>query len=197
LDKQDKRICKFDKVLAAHSVDLLNQSKKLEVLSNAMDNDHGLFAMRHIIYETKIKELQSYVLLLCTSSSMVVPSSPPPRLWPSIVLKQEFPLLQLKSRDMNQSQFVKYLGDLTLASDSLQDLELFFDGILTTFSTVLNIHSLFLVYIDLSMDFDFKEALCPSHMETHGNFPAMDRSYKAFGDGLHSFLLKVGTVATT
>ena len=69
-----------------------------------------------------------------------------------------------------------------LASDSLQEVEVFFDGIHTNFNAVLNVHSSFPVYVDLSMDFDFKEALCPHHMETHGNFPVMECDYKAFGD---------------
>jgi len=78
LNNQDKNICKFDMILTDHSVDLSDQSKKLEVLSNAMEDVHSIYAMRHIIYEMKIKELQNDVLFLCTSSStvlsMVVPS---------------------------------------------------------------------------------------------------------------------------
>lgn len=62
---------------------------------------------------------------------------------------------QKESRDFHVSKLLKLLTDDILTSDSLQDLELFFDGITSHLNTIALTSNLFPSYQDLDTTFDF------------------------------------------
>ncbi len=90
------------------------------------------------------------------------------------------------------SKLVKLLNEEKLGGDSLQDLELYFDGILSTFNTVTLTTDLYPKYHDLPKTFDFQRHLCqldrtilPSISDQH----QAQANYNSFGTGLRRFLL--------
>lgn len=94
-------------------------------------------------------------------------------------------------------QLIKLLTDKKLRGDSLQDLELFFDGILSTFNTVAPTSELYPKYRGLPKSFDFYHHLCQLDCTILLSFPDQHQArvnYKSFGAGLHHFLLNPCTV---
>jgi hypothetical protein len=103
---------------------------------------------------------------------------------------------QKESKDFHVSKLVKLLELEVLHSDSLQDLEIFFDSILSHFNTVALTTDLYPRYRDLPLTFDFYCHLCqldctvrPSPMDQAQGLA----NYKSFGTGLHRFLLNPKT----
>jgi hypothetical protein len=104
---------------------------------------------------------------------------------------------QKENKDFHVSKLVKLLADEKLGGDSLQDLELFFDGILSTFNSVALTNDLYPKYRDLPKSFDFQHHLCqlnrtilPSIQDQH----QARANYKSFGAGLRRFLLHPSTI---
>jgi hypothetical protein len=107
---------------------------------------------------------------------------------------------QKESKDFHVSKFIKLLQDDILNSDSLQDLELFFDGILSHLNTIAITSNLFPSYQDLDTTFDFR-----THLQTTfqtANLTLSDYNqgminYTTFGTGLRKYLLDPKTIPST
>jgi hypothetical protein len=85
-----------------------------------------------------------------------------------------------------------------LASDSLQDLETFFDTIHSHFSTVTLHNHLYPKYQDLQDDFSFYSYLCsPEHNPTltADELHQAHLNYQTFGSGLRQFILSPKTIS--
>jgi hypothetical protein len=94
---------------------------------------------------------------------------------------------QKESRDFHVIKFIKLLADDTLNSDSLQDLELFYDGIISHLNNVALTSDLFPSYQDLTTTFDFKDHLHDTFQSV--NLNQLDYTqglinYETFGKGL-------------
>ncbi len=107
---------------------------------------------------------------------------------------------QKESRDFHVIKFIKLLADDTLNSDSLQDLELFYDGIISHLNNVALTSDLFPSYQDLTTTFDFKDHLHDTFQSV--NLNQLDYTqglinYETFGKGLWKFLLDPKTIHST
>jgi hypothetical protein len=103
---------------------------------------------------------------------------------------------QKESKDFHVSKLIKLLELEVLHSDSLQDLEIFFDSILSHFNTVALTNDLYPRYRDLPPTFDFyrhlcqlDRTICPSSMDQAQGLA----NYKSSGTGLRRFLLNPKT----
>jgi hypothetical protein len=107
---------------------------------------------------------------------------------------------QKESKDFHVSKLVKLLTDEKLGDDSLQDLELFFDGILATFNTVALTNDLYPKYRDLPKTFDLNHHLCQLNRTIPPSVPDQhqaEANFKSFGASLCRFLLNPATVSQT
>jgi hypothetical protein len=107
---------------------------------------------------------------------------------------------QKESRDFHVSKFRKLLADDSLNSDSLQDLELFYDGIISHLNTVALTSDLFPSYQDLTTTFDFKDHLHDTFQSVHLSPLEYTQgliNYETFGKGLRKFLLDPKTIPST
>jgi hypothetical protein len=97
-------------------------------------------------------------------------------------------------------QILKPLDSETLNGDSLQELELFYDTILSHFNTVTLSTELYLKYRKLTKTFDFERHLCQMN-RTIGLSPsdlAQAQAFnRSFGTGLHKFILSPTTIPQT
>jgi hypothetical protein len=104
---------------------------------------------------------------------------------------------QKESKDFHVSRLLKLLDTEVLQSDSLQDLELFFDSILSHFNTVALTSDLYPKYRDLTPTFDFYRHLCqldrtihPSATDQHQGLA----NFMSFGIRLRRFMLNPKTI---
>jgi hypothetical protein len=107
---------------------------------------------------------------------------------------------QKESRDFHVSKFMKLLAEDTLNSDSLQDLELFYDSIISHLNTVVLTSDLFPSYQDLTSTFNFKDHLHDTFRSenlTHLEYMQGLINYDTFGKGLRKFLLDPKTISST
>jgi hypothetical protein len=103
---------------------------------------------------------------------------------------------QQETNEFHVSRLVKRLELEVLRSDSLQDLELFFDSVLSNFNTVALTTDLYPRYRDIPTNFDFYRHLC--QLDRTIRPPPVDQAqglanYKSFGIGLCRFLLNPKT----
>jgi hypothetical protein len=96
---------------------------------------------------------------------------------------------QSDSKDFNVSKFVKDLDRITLANDSLQAYEHFWDSILHAFNSICNENQVFPYYKDLKKDFDFKPHLCANPRFNPSELLQVKLNYRSFGDTLRLYLL--------
>lgn len=104
---------------------------------------------------------------------------------------------QPESKDFHSSKLEKLLEGITLGGDSLLDLELSFDSILSKFEAITLTSQLYPKYKDLTVDFDFKNKLCGLPPYPPFQFPdnvQAEANYRSFGGGLRLFLLKHTTI---
>jgi hypothetical protein len=105
----------------------------------------------------------------------------------SLSTTQTTGFFQKESKDFHVSKLMKLLDLEVLNSDSLQDLEIFFDSILSHFNTVTLTTDLFPKYRDLPRTFDFYHHLCQLDRTIRPS-PADQAqglaNYKSFGTGL-------------
>lgn len=104
---------------------------------------------------------------------------------------------QPESKDFHASKLETLLAGIVLNGDSLLDLELFFDSILSKLESVTLTSSLYPKYKDLTITFDFKGKLCG--LSPYPPLPYPDSiqalaNYKSFGNSLRLFLLKASTI---
>jgi hypothetical protein len=103
---------------------------------------------------------------------------------------------QKESKDFHVSRLMKLLDQEVLRSDSLQDLELFFDSILAHFNTVALTSDLYPKYRDLPSTFDLYRHLCQLDWSIRPSTPDQHQglaNYRSFGVGLRRFLLNPKT----
>jgi hypothetical protein len=141
----------------------------------------------HATYQTTVDSFSSLSATVATlhlqhSTSPTTPLSTP----------RPTGFFQKESKDLHVSKLVKLLELEVLHSDSLQDLEIFFDSILSHFNTVALTNDLYPRYCDLPPTFDIYRQLCqldrtirPSPMDQAQGLA----NYKSFGTGLCRFLL--------
>jgi hypothetical protein len=103
---------------------------------------------------------------------------------------------QRESKDFHISHLNKLLANEVIAGDSLQDLKLFYDAILSHFNTVALTDTLFPNYRDLTTDFNFQDHLCPPTLPS-GDLSQSIANYRSFGNSLHQFLLDPKTIPST
>jgi hypothetical protein len=99
---------------------------------------------------------------------------------------------QLESKDFHVSRLLKLLDTVTLASDSLQDLETFHDTIQSHFSTVTTSSTSFPKYRDINQNFTFYHHLCSPEANPRlnpGDLHQTKLNYSTFGSGLRQFIL--------
>ena len=90
------------------------------------------------------------------------------------------------------SHLLKLLDTVTLASDSLQDLETFHDTIQFHISTVTTSSMIFPKYRDITQKFTFYHHLCSQETNPKLNPGELHQSklnYGTFGSGLRQFIL--------
>lgn len=91
---------------------------------------------------------------------------------------------QRESKDFHISRLYKLLADEVIAGDSLQDLKLFYDAILSHFNTVALTDTLFPNYMDLTTNFNFQDHPCPPTLPS-GDLSQSIANYCSFGNSLH------------
>jgi len=104
---------------------------------------------------------------------------------------------QPESKDYHVSRLLKLLDTVTLASDSLQDLETFHDTIRSHFATVSTSSNIFPNYKSLQPSFTFHEHLCSPTINpnlTPGDLQQALLNYTTFGSGLRQFILNPKTI---
>jgi hypothetical protein len=107
---------------------------------------------------------------------------------------------QKESKDFHVSKFIKLLQDDILNSDSLQDLELFFDGIISHLNTIAITSNLFPSYQDLDTTFDFKTHLQTTFQTANLTLSEYNQgmiNYTNFGKSLRKYLLDPKTIPST
>jgi hypothetical protein len=121
---------------------------------------------------TTINHLQS------TNTTITSTSSPPTR---------SSGFLQRESKDFHVSKLLKLLDNESLTGDSLQELEIFYDNILSHFNTVTLSNDLYPTYRNLTKNFDFERHLCQLTRTIGPSPPELAQAkanYKSFGTGL-------------
>jgi len=107
---------------------------------------------------------------------------------------------QSESKEFHVSKLIKLLETHTLNGDSLQDLELFYDTIITHLSTVTLKSNLLPTYRNLSPTFCFKDHLCSSQINPTllpADLHQAKLNYKTFGTGIRQFIINPKTVPQT
>jgi hypothetical protein len=107
---------------------------------------------------------------------------------------------QPESKDFHVSRLLKLLDTVTLASDSLQDLETFHDTIRSHFATVSISSNIFPNYKNLQPSFTFHEHLCSpviNHSLSSSDIQQALLNYTTFGSGLRQFILNPKTISQT
>jgi len=107
---------------------------------------------------------------------------------------------QPESKDFHVSKLLKLLETHTLTGDSLQDLEIFYDIIISHLATVTLNSNILPTYRQLTPSFRFQEHLCcPNHNTTLSNMDIIQAkaNYKSFGHGLRQFIIHPKTITTT
>jgi hypothetical protein len=105
-----------------------------------------------------------------------------------------------KSKNFHVSHLLKLLDTVTLASDSLQDLETFHDTIHSHFTTISISSNIFSSNKNLKPSFTFHEHLCLLTIKrslTSGDIQQALLNYTTFGSGLHQFILNPKTISQT
>jgi hypothetical protein len=108
--------------------------------------------------------------------------------------------LQVELKDFHVSRLLKLLDTVTLASDSLQDLEIFYDTIQSHFATISVSSNIFPKYKDLLATFSFHTHLCSSNNNPNLTASELRQSllnYDTFGPGLRQFILNPKTISQT
>ncbi len=143
--------------------------------------------------------MESISCLSASVAELHVRSQQAPQALPAL-LPSSHPsgFFQKESKDFHVSHLIKLLTDESLASDSLQDLEIFYDSILSHFNTIALTADLYPKYRNLPKSFDFYRYLTqqdhtirPSQDDIH----QADANYRSFGTGLCKFLLNPKTVS--
>jgi hypothetical protein len=107
---------------------------------------------------------------------------------------------QHESKDFHVRRLLKLLDTVTLAGDSLQDLEIFHDTIQSNFATVSTSSNIFPKYKDLQSTFTFHEHLCSPTANPTLNSNDLNQvrlNYSTFGSGLRQFILNPKTILQT
>ncbi len=110
---------------------------------------------------------------------------------PSLSSPHPHGFFQQETKDFYVGQLVKLLEFEVLQSNSLQDLEVIFDSVLSHFNTVAVTTDLYQCYRDLPITFDFYCHLCQLDCTIHHSpaNPAQGlANFKSFGIGLRRFL---------
>jgi hypothetical protein len=104
---------------------------------------------------------------------------------------------QKESKEFHVSHLIKLLADESSASDSLEDLEIFYDSILSHFNMIALTAELFPTYRDLPKSFNFYQHLAQQDRTirpSQENTIQVMANYKSFGSGIHKFLLDPKTI---
>jgi len=107
---------------------------------------------------------------------------------------------QRESKDFHVSKLLKLLEHLTLESDSLKDLEIFYDTITSHFATITLTGHILPIYRDLTAKFRFQEHLCSPEKNptlTSQEIHQAKLNYRTFGSGLRQFLINPKTIDKT
>jgi len=98
---------------------------------------------------------------------------------------------QTISKDFSVSKLQKELKDIKLTSDTLKDIEIFWDAILGAFTNLCQVNQAFPYYRDLSRDFTFSvhfidKIVPPRYLPIETM--QVKQNYRSFGDALRIFL---------
>lgn len=107
---------------------------------------------------------------------------------------------QKECKDFHVSKILKLLMGDILNSDSLQDLELFFDGIISHLNTIAITSNLFPSYQDLDSTFDFQTHLQTAFQTANLSLSDYNQgviNYNTFSTGLRKYLLDPKTIPST
>jgi hypothetical protein len=100
--------------------------------------------------------MESISCLSALVAELHIRSQPAPQALPALLASSRpSGFFQKDSKDFHVSHLIELLTDESLASDSLQDLEIFYDSILSHFNTIALTADLYPKYQDLSKSFDF------------------------------------------
>jgi len=204
-------------VLSLQTADLAVDLDKLQSLTNDAAPNHDMTLtdadIKHIInlsIDKKLQTLPSIIKLEIDNSPVIknLPTSSTAHLHQALLDLQKQPKAhqratgfhQPESKDFHVSKFLKLLETHTLTGDSLQDLEIFYEIIISHLATVTLNSNILPAYRQLTPSFRFQDYLCcPKHDPTLSNMEIIQAkaNYKSFGHGLRHFIIHPKTITTT
>lgn len=217
LDTLDQRTATFETDKASLQDNLTTFSSQLGTVIHQIDDHHArLSSLEQVpshpspltidtitaLLDEKFRDtysttLDSITRLSSSIADLHLRQQSLPQAPPTVSTVRTTGFFQKETKDFHVSRLVKLLDGETLATDSLQDLEIFYDSILSHCNTVALTTDLYPKYRDLPITFDFYRHLCQldrTVRPSQADIAQAAANYKSFGTGIRKFLLNPKTI---